>query len=364
MTGREAGTTTRSGSVEQPAGRHQPIRCDSPAGSLENYLQGLRIPIDPSACCQFDTLSLIAMQAAVGDDADAEELQNVVNSMQLVPPCTAREIHVPAKSTEIKQFADLNGKRWRWAMVSGTYGTASILLELFQIKPAEQLELDAVAAPDALRQGRWDDDLMWSAHRSGCSSARSKPASKPHLVSVTIPDKAAKTRYFSVLHRATNYPSRHLRLAGPGGRHPGGRNRAVYQRQGVQTRSAFAEPSAASPKMVYDNLDGCAVACHPKRKNDHRSRGAESATSITCVAQAFRTLRKPADGGFSIPSIPNCFSSPSNARVPPAKADNPGNRCHRLRTIVRDRSTFRRCRPIANQGGIAQIHRPIRDDFP
>ena len=291
MTGREAGTYYQIGrDLKQLAGRHQ-IDLDviPSAGSLENIFKVYEYPSIQLGLSQFDTLSLIAMQAAVGDDADAEELQNVVNSMQLVLPLYQEEVHVLAKSPEIKQFADLNGKKVAMGdVVSGTYGTASILLELFQIKPAEQLELDAVAALDALRQGQVDAMIYVVGAPAKLFVRPFETGEQPHLVSVTIPDKAAKHDIFQSFYRATTIP------AGTYG----------WQDQEVATLAVgtvlFTSDKGPDEercraigrfaRMVYDNLDGLRGSGHPKWKSVTIDREAllKAPHLSPCVAQAFK----------------------------------------------------------------------------
>ncbi|MCP5134953.1 MAG: hypothetical protein H6976_15515, partial [Gammaproteobacteria bacterium] len=154
MTGRESGTYYQLGrDLRKLAGRHQiDLSVIPSAGSLENIFKVYEYPSLQLGLSQFDSLSLVALEATISDDGDAEELNKLVNSLQLVLPLYYEEVHVLAKAPEIKQLTDLNDKSIAVGdAVSGTYGTATILLDLFKITPAEQPEMDAVTALDALQ---------------------------------------------------------------------------------------------------------------------------------------------------------------------------------------------------------------------
>ena len=291
MTGREAGTYYPIGrDLKKLAGRHR-IDLDviPSAGSLENIFKVYEYPSIQLGLSQFDTLSLIAMQAAVGDDADSEELGKVVDSMQLVLPLYQEEIHVLARSPEIKQFADLNDKKVAMGdVVSGTYGTASILLELFQIKPAAQLELDAVAALEALRQGQADAMIYVVGAPARLFARPFETGEQPHLVSVVIPENAQENDVFQSFYQPATIPA----------------GTYDWQDQAVATLTVGTVlfTSDKNPdqdrcraigrfaRMVYDNLDWLRGNGHPKWKSVTIDREAllKAPHLSPCVTQAFK----------------------------------------------------------------------------
>ena len=191
MTGREAGTYYQIGrDLKQLAGRHQIDLDDSlPAGSLENIFKVYEYPSIQLGLSQFDTLSLIAMQAAVGDDADAENYRMSSIRCNWCYPLYQEEVRTSQVTRNQTVRRSERQKGGDGDVVSGTYGTASILLELFQIKPAEQLELDAVAALDALRQGQVDAMIYVVGAPAKLFVRPFETGEQPHLVSVTIPEQ-------------------------------------------------------------------------------------------------------------------------------------------------------------------------------
>ena len=207
MTGREAGTYYQIGrDLKTLAGRHRIDLAVIPsAGSLENLFKVYEYPSIQLGLTQFDTLSLMAIQSALGETADARELHGVVDSLQLVLPLYPEEVHVLTLAPEIKQLTDLNGKKVAMGdAVSGTYGTAAILLDLLEIEPAARLELDGVAALDALRQGRVDALIYVVGAPARLFARPFDVGDPPHLVPIAIPDHIANHEIFqSFYHRAT-----------------------------------------------------------------------------------------------------------------------------------------------------------------
>jgi TRAP transporter TAXI family solute receptor len=291
MTGRETGVYYQLGrDLKKLAGRNQlDLSVIPSSGSLENIFKVYEYPSLQLGFSQFDSLSLVALEAAVGDDEDTDELKKLTNSLQLVLPLYYEEVHVLAKTPEIKEFTDLNGKRIAVGeMVSGTYGTAIILLDLFQVEPAELFEMDATLALDALQQGDIDALIYVVGAPAPLFSGPLASADALHLVSIAIPEELAKNELFETFYLTATIPA------------------ATYswQKQEVATVAVGAvlftsdqglsEESCQAmglfAKMVYDNLGELSRTGHPKWKSVSIDRAAllKAPHLSPCVARALK----------------------------------------------------------------------------
>lgn len=289
MTGREAGAYYQLGrDLKTLARRHQiDLSVVPSAGSLENIFKVYEYPSLQLGLSQFDSLSLVALEASVGDDEDADELNKVVNSLQLVLPLYYEEVHVLAKAPEIKQLTDLNEKTVAIGdAISGTYGTATILLDLFQIKPAEQLEMDAVTALEALQRGEIDALIYVVGAPAKLFTGPLAVGDTLHLVSIEAPAELAKNELFQTFyHPATLADGTY-----------------AWQKQAVPTlavgtilfTSNHAQDEGSCQaigqfaRMVYDNLEELGRTGHPKWKSVSIDREAllKAPHLSPCVAKA------------------------------------------------------------------------------
>ncbi|HAS51734.1 MAG TPA: hypothetical protein DCS21_08320 [Gammaproteobacteria bacterium] len=291
MTGREAGAYYQMGrDLKKLASQHQIDLAVIPsAGSLENIFKVYEYPSLQLGFSQFDSLSLVAMEAAAGEDEDAEELRKVASSLQLVLPLFYEEVHVIVKSPEIKQMADLNGKRVALGdVVSGTYGTATMLLELLEIKPAEERDLDAVTALGALRRGEIDALIQVVGAPAPLFAGSTDGAHALHLIPIPVSEELAKNELFQTFYRTATIPATTYH----------------WQEQAVSTIAVEAvlftsdkgsdeaqcRTMGRFAKMVYDNLNELSRTGHPKWKSVTIDREAllKAPHLSPCVAQAFK----------------------------------------------------------------------------
>jgi TRAP transporter TAXI family solute receptor len=291
MTGREAGAYYQLGrDLKTLARQHQiDLSVIPSAGSLENIFKVYEYPSLQLGFSQFDSLSLVALEASVGDDEDADELSKVVNSLQLVLPLYYEEVHVLAKAPEIKQLTDLNEKSVAIGdPISGTYGTATILLDLFQITPAEQLEMDAVTALDALQRGEIDALIYVVGAPAKLFAGPLAVGDALHLVPIEVPADLAKNELFQTFYRPATLPDATY----------------IWQKQAVATLAVgtvlFTSNHARNEgscqaigrfaKMVYDNLEELGRTGHPKWKSVSIDREAllKAPHLSPCVAQALK----------------------------------------------------------------------------
>lgn len=291
MTGREAGTYYQMGrDLKKLASRHHIDLAVIPsAGSLENIFKVYEYPSLQLGFSQFDSLSLVAMEAAAGDDEDAEELGKVAKSLQLVLPLYYEEIHVLAKAPDIQQMADLNGKRVAMGdVVSGAYGTAATLLELLEIKPAEDSELDAVAALDALRRGEIDALIHVVGAPARLFAQPFEGADALHLIPVVIPEALAKNELFQTFYRTAALPA--TTYSWQGREIPTVAVGAVLFTSDKGPDEERCRAIGQFAKMVYDNLEELSRVGHPKWKSVSIDREAllKAPHLSPCVAQAFK----------------------------------------------------------------------------
>jgi len=291
MTGREAGTYYQLGrDLKKLATRHQiDLSVIPSAGSLENIFKVYEYPSLSLGLSQFDSLSLVALEASVGDDEDTEELSKVVNSLQLVLPLYYEEMHILAKAPEIKQLQDLNGKNIAVGdAVSGTYGTATILLDLFQVKPAEQLEMDAVTALDALHRGEIDALMYVVGAPAKLFTGPLASADTLHLIPIEITEDMANNELFQIFYQPAAIAD----------------NTYAWQKQAVPTfsvgtvlftsskgqKEADCQAIGRFARIVYDNLDELSRSGHSKWKSISIDREAllKAPHLSPCVARALK----------------------------------------------------------------------------
>ncbi len=291
MTGREAGVYYQMGrDLKTLASAHQIDLAVIPsAGSLENIFKVYEYPSLELGFSQFDTLSLVALEAALADEEDAEELRKVANSLRLVLPLYYEELHVLAKNPDIRQITDLNGKRVAMGdVISGAYGTAASLLGLLEIKPAEERALDAVTALDALRRGEIDALIHVVGAPARLFAQPVEGLETLHLLPVLIPETLANSESFQTFYQSVTLPA------------------ATYswQEQAVPTIAVGAilftsdkgpdEPRCRAmgrfARLVYDNLEELGRVGHPKWKSVRIDREAllKAPHLSPCVAQAFK----------------------------------------------------------------------------
>lgn len=121
------------------------------AGSLENFLGVRRRPHTQFGIVQSDVLEYLNTFAA--DDPD---VARAIDGVRIAFPLYNEEVHILARR-DIASLADLTGKTVAIGTEnSGTFLTASLVLDLAQVAPAEKLTIDAEASLTALLTGGID----------------------------------------------------------------------------------------------------------------------------------------------------------------------------------------------------------------
>ena len=121
------------------------------AGSLENFLGVRQRPVTQFGIVQSDVLEYLKTFAA-----DDPAVARAIRGVRIAFPLYNEEIHILARR-DIASLQDLSGRRVAIGTEnSGTFLTASLVMDLAQIDPSETLPISAGAALDALLAGDID----------------------------------------------------------------------------------------------------------------------------------------------------------------------------------------------------------------
>ncbi len=121
------------------------------AGSLENFLGVRQRPVTQFGIVQSDVLEYLNTFAA-----DDPAVARAVKGVRIAFPLYNEEIHVLAKR-DITSLQDLSDKRVAIGSEnSGTFLTASLIMDLAQVEPAEARTINAGESLDALLAGEID----------------------------------------------------------------------------------------------------------------------------------------------------------------------------------------------------------------
>ncbi|MFO1430160.1 MAG: TAXI family TRAP transporter solute-binding subunit [Candidatus Competibacteraceae bacterium] len=228
-------------------------------GSMENLINLYEFPSIQLGLAQLDTLTLLALQAAIGGEETAPDLQQLLDKMQLVLPLYAEEVHLVAGEA-IKQIGDLSGKRVGIGdSASGTFGTAQVILAELKVEPEEVYAMGETEAIEALRKGEIDAFFYVVGMPAKMLQDQIKAEDKFHLVPLTRKDTESKL--LNTLYKETTIPA----------------NTYPWQKEAVPTLAVGNAIITADKgdctavgkfaKIVYDNLNWLKQNGHPKWKN-------------------------------------------------------------------------------------------------
>lgn len=182
MTGGPTGTYIKIGRDIAALGKAcgQSLTVVESAGSLENFI-GVRNRRNT----QFGIVQNDVLEYLKTFEANDAEIQQAVRGVRIMFPLYNEEVHVLAR-TEIKSMADLAGRKVAIGVKdSGTYLTASLMLDILRIKDVQKVELNPDKALPQLRAG--DIDAFFyvaGAPASLFAKAEIDPA-KFHLLPIT-----------------------------------------------------------------------------------------------------------------------------------------------------------------------------------
>ncbi|MDQ0320405.1 TRAP transporter TAXI family solute receptor [Pararhizobium capsulatum DSM 1112] len=150
------------------------------AGSLENFV-GVRNRRNT----QFGIVQSDVLEYLKTFEANDPEVQQAVKGVRIMFPLYNEEVHVLARS-DIAGIKDLAGKKIAVGVKdSGTYLTASLILDILQVKPSDQLAINPDAALPKLLSGEIDA-LFYVAGAPAALFAKNEiDGSKFHLLPIT-----------------------------------------------------------------------------------------------------------------------------------------------------------------------------------
>ena len=153
MTGGPTGTYIRIGKDMAALGAECGLKLNvlESAGSLENFV-GVR----KRRNTQFGIVQSDVLEYLKTFEANDAEIQDAVRGVRIMFPLYNEEVHVLAR-TDLGGIRDLEGQKVAVGVKdSGTFLTASLVLDILQVKAAERLPLNPDQALDKLKAGEID----------------------------------------------------------------------------------------------------------------------------------------------------------------------------------------------------------------
>ncbi|MCB1447615.1 MAG: TAXI family TRAP transporter solute-binding subunit [Rhizobiaceae bacterium] len=182
MTGGPTGTYIKIGRDIAALGKAcgQSLTVVESAGSLENFI-GVRNRRNT----QFGIVQNDVLEYLKTFEANDAEIQQAVRGVRIMFPLYNEEVHVLAR-TEIKSMADLAGRKVAIGVKdSGTYLTASLMLDILRIKDVQKVELNPDKALPQLRAGDIDAFFYVAGAPASLFEGDAIDGSKFHLVPIT-----------------------------------------------------------------------------------------------------------------------------------------------------------------------------------
>lgn len=169
------------------------------AGSLENFLGVRARPHTQFAIVQSDVLEYLNTFAA-----EDEELARAVAGVRIAFPLYNEEVHVLARR-DIETLQDLTGQRVSIGVEdSGTFLTASLVLDLAEVEPSERVMLSADDSLDQLLADEIDAFFYVAGAPTSIFESPQIDAERFHLLPVTDPTLQAVYQETSI--PAGTYP--------------------------------------------------------------------------------------------------------------------------------------------------------------
>lgn len=169
------------------------------AGSLENLL-GVR----QRRATQFGIVQSDVLEYLQTYSAQDREMQRAIAGVRIAYPLYNEEVHILAK-TEIQSTADLAGAKVAIGVEdSGTFLTASLMLDLLDIDPADRLTIGPDDALTQLKSGAIDAFFYVAGAPTAIFNDESIDAEKYHLVPIT--DEVLRSVYTPTQIPAATYP--------------------------------------------------------------------------------------------------------------------------------------------------------------
>lgn len=228
------------------------------AGSLENFMAVRTRGNTQFGIVQNDVLEYLKTYSA-DDPAVARAIQGV----RIAFPLYDEEVHLVARS-DIDSVADLAGKRVAIGVEnSGTFLTASLVLDLTGTQPAERRKIAPADALPALKSGDIDALFYVAGAPTALFAEGEIDGEQFHLVPIT--DQTLQTVYDAVTIPANTYPFQPEEVSGIAVKallmtfeyNPQGNS---YQRQSCKAVSDLSH-------LILTRLPQLQESGHPKWKN-------------------------------------------------------------------------------------------------
>ena len=176
----------------------QTLIVNESAGSLENFLGVRQRPRTQFGIVQSDVLEYLQTYSA-----DDPAIARAISGVRIAFPLYNEEVHILARK-EIAGLSDLSGKRVAIGVQdSGTFLTASLILDLAEVTVAERITIDPDASFEQLRSGEIDaffyvagaPTKLFSDAEIDSDSFHLLPISDPVLQSVYTPAQIPEGTY-------------------------------------------------------------------------------------------------------------------------------------------------------------------------
>lgn len=169
------------------------------AGSLENFLGVRKRAHTQFGIVQSDVLEYLNTYAA-----DDPAIARAVRGVRIAFPLYNEEVHILARR-DIEGLQDLDGRRVAIGTEdSGTFLTASLVLDLVDVEPAERLTIDAEASLEALLAGQIDAFFYIAGAPTAIFQSPRIDAEQYHLL--PIEDPTLRAVYVPTQIEAGTYP--------------------------------------------------------------------------------------------------------------------------------------------------------------
>ena len=201
LTGGPSGTYIQFGrNISDAAARcGAPLTVRESAGSLENFLGVRQRRFTQLGIVQSDVLEYLNTFAA-----DNPEVARAIFGVRIALPLYNEEVHILARK-DISSLQDLSGKKVAIGVEdSGTFLTASLVLDLVQVRPSEQLTINADASLAALLAGEIDAFFYVAGAPAAIFEDFRIVADKFHLLPIS--DDTLRSVYVPATIPAGTYP--------------------------------------------------------------------------------------------------------------------------------------------------------------
>jgi hypothetical protein len=182
MTGGASGTYIKIGRDIAALGKEcgQTLNVVESAGSLENFI-GVRNRKNT----QFGIVQNDVLEYLKTFEAKDKEIQQAVKGVRIMFPLYNEEVHVLAKNS-ITRLEDLAGKKVAIGVKdSGTYLTATLMMDILQIKGAEKITINPDQALPKLQSGEIDAFFYVAGAPASLFEGNTIDSTKFHLLPIT-----------------------------------------------------------------------------------------------------------------------------------------------------------------------------------